>query len=154
MIYISHRGNIDGPNPSEENKPEYIEHALEQRYRVEVDAWTFGDGTTENVFLGHDEPEYRVNLNWMMKYSDQLVVHCKNAQALILMSGTFNTFWHQTDDYTLTSKGWIWTYPNKPAPKPSAAGMSITVALGKGYPWKTEGFRGICSDYIASYRND
>ncbi len=24
MIIISHRGNIDGPNPDMENKPEYI----------------------------------------------------------------------------------------------------------------------------------
>lgn len=153
MIYISHRGNLDGPNPSEENKPEYIEHALEQRYRVELDCWSLGDGTQSHVWLGHDEPEYRVDLEWMMKYRDQLVVHCKNSQALMLMSSTFNSFWHQEDDYTLTSKGWIWAYPFKPAPLPKSAGVAITVALGKEYPWEEEGFRGICSDYIERYRN-
>ena len=24
-----------------------------------------------------------------------------------------NYFWHQSDDYVLTSKGYIWTFPNK-----------------------------------------
>jgi hypothetical protein len=24
-----------------------------------------------------------------------------------------NYFWHQSDDYTITSKGYFWTYPGK-----------------------------------------
>jgi hypothetical protein len=31
MKLIAHRGNIDGPNPLEENRPEYIEAAIPQR---------------------------------------------------------------------------------------------------------------------------
>ena len=26
---------------------------------------------------------------------------------------SLNYFWHQTDDFTLTSHGYIWTYPGK-----------------------------------------
>ena len=26
----------------------------------------------------------------------------------------FNYFWHQEDDYTLTSEGYVWVYPGKP----------------------------------------
>jgi hypothetical protein len=28
----------------------------------------------------------------------------------------FNFFWHQNDDYTLTSKGYPWVYPGKMVP--------------------------------------
>ena len=31
MILISHRGNINGPNPEMENNPEYIQKAIRLR---------------------------------------------------------------------------------------------------------------------------
>ena len=39
MILISHRGNLDGKNESEENNPLYIEEALNAGYEVEIDVW-------------------------------------------------------------------------------------------------------------------
>jgi hypothetical protein len=57
---ISHRGNIDGPNPCRENHPDYIKAALNKGYGVEIDAW-FVDGQWG---LGHDEPLYAVNLQY------------------------------------------------------------------------------------------
>ena len=39
MKLIAHRGNIDGPNVNEENKPEYILQAIEKGYFVEIDLW-------------------------------------------------------------------------------------------------------------------
>jgi hypothetical protein len=40
--------------------------------------------------------------------------HCKNFAALDKLQGSnLNYFWHQEDDHTLTSKGFIWTYPGK-----------------------------------------
>ncbi len=39
MIYISHRGNLEGPTKDFENKPEYIENAISQGYEVEIDVW-------------------------------------------------------------------------------------------------------------------
>ena len=39
MIFISHRGNLEGPNPERENNPDYISEALERVYSVEVDVW-------------------------------------------------------------------------------------------------------------------
>lgn len=52
MIIISHRGNINGPNPRMENKPEYIKKALDENFMVEIDVW-FYQG---ELWLGHDEP--------------------------------------------------------------------------------------------------
>ena len=39
MILISHRGNIDGPEPNTENKPSRIQYTISQGYDVEVDFW-------------------------------------------------------------------------------------------------------------------
>jgi glycerophosphoryl diester phosphodiesterase len=39
MKLIAHRGNTEGPNPLEENKPEYIEEAIENGFDVEIDIW-------------------------------------------------------------------------------------------------------------------
>ena len=57
MILISHRGNINGPNPSMENKPEYVLDAKLKGYDVEIDVWWKEDG----FYLGHDEPQYKVS---------------------------------------------------------------------------------------------
>jgi hypothetical protein len=43
MIYISHRGNIDGKKPHLENSPSYIDEAIELGYDVEVDLWFVDD---------------------------------------------------------------------------------------------------------------
>ena len=37
MIKISHRGNIKGPNMDRENRPSYVDAALQLGYDVEVD---------------------------------------------------------------------------------------------------------------------
>ena len=37
MIVISHRGNIDGPNPKTENKPHQIEKVISMDVQVEID---------------------------------------------------------------------------------------------------------------------
>ena len=39
MLFISHRGNIDGINVKNENKPSYILNALKNNFDVEVDIW-------------------------------------------------------------------------------------------------------------------
>ena len=37
MFIISHRGNLQGPDLTQENKPEYIDGALAKGFDVEVD---------------------------------------------------------------------------------------------------------------------
>ena len=39
MFFISHRGNIDGINQSDENKPSKIEHIISLGLHVEIDVW-------------------------------------------------------------------------------------------------------------------
>jgi hypothetical protein len=112
MRLISHRGNLSGPNSEKENSPEYIKIAYELGYDVEIDLWS---NDTE-MFLGHDEPQYKIDYEFINSMSDRLWVHCKNLEALYcceFLLKDINYFWHQSDDFTLTSKNIIWTYPGK-----------------------------------------
>ena len=56
MILIAHRGNISGPNPEMENRPEYVKKAIDLGYNVEVDVWY----ENNQLFLGHDGPQYKI----------------------------------------------------------------------------------------------
>ena len=57
MFFISHRGNISGPNKKDENKFEYIKNTLNLGFDVEIDIWHYKN----NFYLGHDEPIFKVN---------------------------------------------------------------------------------------------
>jgi SAM-dependent methyltransferase len=107
MRIISHRGNLSGPNPYKENSIEYIEEAISEGFDVEIDFWVVDN----ECYLGHDEPQYPVTMEWLEKYKDILWIHCKNRDALEKISSSsidFHYFWHQIDRYTLTSKGIGW----------------------------------------------
>ena len=142
MILISHRGNLRGRIPKYENNPSYIEKALKEGFDVEIDVW-YKDN---EWYLGHDEPTYHINMNWLR--NKKLWCHAKNIEALNkMLKEDIHCFWHQEDDVTLTSKGYIWTYPGK-----LLTDKSICVLLKKNskIPKKV---LGICSDYVVTYKN-
>ena len=141
MKFISHRGNVNGPSASE-NKPEYILHAVSLGYDVEVDVWF----EANQLFLGHDSPTYKVDLNFLL--NDQLWCHCKNVKALnVLLDGGAHCFFHETDDVVLTSRGFLWTYPGKELTK-----NSICVLPELGFRGDLDFCYGICSDFIGDYK--
>ena len=110
MKLIAHRGNTEGRQKLLENHPNYISNTISQGFDVEVDVWI-----TDRLYLGHDEPQYHCPISFLVTNSDKLWIHCKNLNALEALNGIscLNVFWHQKDDYTLTSKGYVWTYPKK-----------------------------------------
>jgi len=110
MILISHRGNISGRKEEEENNPEYILNAIDSGFDVEIDLWA-----KDKLYLGHDEPQYECPIKFLTQNFRKLWIHCKNLEALEILVNfkTLNFFWHQNDDFTLTSKKFIWTYPGK-----------------------------------------
>lgn len=108
MKLIAHRGLFDGPNKALENHPDQIKAAWDLGFDCEIDLRVV-DG---EFWLGHDEPQYKISHNFLEM--GPLWIHAKNLEALRYLSITrFNYFWHQEDDYTLTSKGIIWAYPGK-----------------------------------------
>jgi hypothetical protein len=148
MILISHRGNLSGPNIEMENHPEYIEAAITSSYNCEVDLWVINN----ELFFGHDCPQYKITMDFLINFKKSLWIHCKNLQSLELLINKqlgFTFFWHQNDDFTLTSNGFIWTFPGK-----STCEKSILVHLSEpenminGFNKK---IAGICSDYVTKF---
>ncbi len=147
MKLIAHRGNINGKLESWENEPTYIDLAIKKGYDVEVDVW-YKDGI---LWLGHDKPDYGVDLRWFIDRISKLWIHCKNIEALNFFHSNFenypfNYFWHEEDTLTLTSFNYIWVYPNKQPIKNSIAVMpelnndDVSQCLG------------VCSDYVEKYK--
>lgn len=112
MYIIANRGNVSGLSINE-NSIDQILTALAEGFDVKIDVRS-ADGY---LFLGHDEPQEMLP-QWLMdKFNSSLWVHCKDIDALYLVSTLYpnsNYFYHQSDDATVTSKGYFWTYPGKP----------------------------------------
>lgn len=139
MILISHRGNTLGRS-DKENHPDYIKTTLKDGYDVEVDVWfIFGKWA-----LGHDEPQYVITKDFLQ--NSKLWCHAKTINTLQrLLDIKAHCFFHKNDDATLTSKGYIWTYPGKILTK-----KSICVLPDKAI--SLSGCAGICSDHISMYK--
>lgn len=108
-IFISHRGNTECIDEERENTPEYIDLAIQKGYEVEIDIWKIED----KLYLGHDEPELEVALEWLADRKKHLWIHTKNRQALEYLteiSQSFKFFWHSSEPYILTSNGLIWAH--------------------------------------------
>ena len=139
MKFISHRGNVNGPDPGKENSPSYIKSALSAGYNVEIDVWNL-NGTW---FLGHDDPSYEIDIRFLM--NDKLLCHAKNLAALdkMLVHTNIHCFWHQEDHYTVTSRGYIVSYPGY-----ETTPRTICMKPELADPNSTADCHGICSDYI------
>lgn len=147
MIFISHRGNIDGPNEESENNPSYIDLAIDEGFDVEIDLWMVGS----KLYLGHDEPDIKIDENFLLDRESVLWVHCKNGAALDFAANNYlNCFFHDTDDYTITSAGFVWAYPGKDR----ASDHCIMVKPEFFNFPSTENYAGVCSDYIRKIRQD
>jgi len=143
MILIAHRGNVQGSKPTLENSPEYIQNAINLGYDVEVDVWC----NSNRLSLGHDEPTYEIEIQWIMERSNKLWIHCKNIEAIEYFNKLIddvNYFWHEDDVLTLTNTGHIWSTHN------IDKGILVMPETFNTFP--TENTLGICSDNIKSYK--
>jgi hypothetical protein len=149
MKLIAHRGNTNGSNPLKENNPDYINYALSKGYDAEIDIRY--DKSNERFYLGHDGPDYLINWSWLEDRKEKLWIHCKNLEALYVFScSAFRTnyFWHQNDDFTLTSENYIWTYPGKSYTPRSIIVMPETIIGEEIRSIKAYNCFGVCSDYV------
>lgn len=146
---ISHRGNLNGVELEEENHPNKIEKVISLGYDCEVDLFRIKN----SFYLGHDKPQYEITYDWLLNFNEKLWIHVKNFEALNFLvnkNTELNYFWHQSDDFTLTSKNFIWTFPDKVTNKNS---VIVKLDFQPNYLNDIEIF-GICSDYISLYANE
>jgi hypothetical protein len=146
MKLIAHRGLFNGPDVNLENRPEQIELALLEGYECEVDLWI----VNSDFYLGHDYPDYPINKKWLDRLG--LWIHAKNLAALRWLTTTdLEYFWHQNDDFVLTSHNYIWTFPGQALTERSVMVMpehvdkSLTTA-------RDANCYAICSDYVSSLK--
>jgi hypothetical protein len=147
VIYIAHRGNLTGPNPEKENSPEYIVEAIDKGFNVEVDVWCIKN----ELYLGHDMPQYKIDECFLLQRHKVLWIHCKNLEALdyLLKHRNLNVFVHDKDMATLTSHNYVWTYPGcKYYPKNSICVMPEWEVSDA----EPQNYIGVCSDHVESIK--
>jgi hypothetical protein len=148
MKLIAHRGNTDGIQKEFENKLDYIEHALNLGFDCEVDV-RIKEG---KLFLGHDEPQYELSIDWLEKHHTKLWLHCKDIQVIekfheLDSRGSYlHYFWHEHDTLTITNRGYLWVYPGK---QPIINSIAVLPELNNDDVSKCYG---VCSDVIMNYK--
>ena len=141
MILISHRGNINGRKPELENGQRYCQTAIDAGYNVEIDVWVY-DGI---FWTGHARPQYRVDEDFFLK--EEVWCHAKDIEALKrLLDLGAHCFFHQNDNVTLTSEGYLWTNPTHQLTEKSICVLPELQTID------IEGCAGICSDYVERYK--
>lgn len=147
MRFISHRGNLIQIIPELENRPSQIQKVIELGYDCEVDLW-LSEG---KLYLGHDTPQYLIEIDFLQLYVRNLWVHCKNIDALLWCKDStingLNYFWHQEDKVALTSLGYIWAYPGF---QPIRNSIAVMPEINDEHELLS--CLGICSDRIEFYR--
>lgn len=143
---IAHRALFDGPNPALENNPYQIERALSHGFDAEIDVWRIED----RWMLGHDAGLYEVNDLFFNQ--PNLWCHAKNLDALeAMVRRGVHCFWHDTDAFTLTSRGFIWAYPGQPLVE-----RSVWVQPEWAEDWRERldtTCHAICSKHVAEIRS-
>ncbi len=142
MIYIAHRGNINGPDPINENKPEYLLKAINNGYYVETDLWVIKN----ELFLGHDKPTYKIDIQFLLNIKKYLFCHCKNIDALyyiIKNHEDIECFYHHSDECVLTSKNHLWNFPGT-----KLTPLTICVMPEMINQIIDTNCYGVCSDYV------
>ena len=142
MKLISHRGNTNGCIPKLENDPDYIKNAINLGYDVEIDIW-YKNG----LWLGHDEPQYKTSMGFLLSNSDKLWIHCKNFEALnfLLDEESLRLFYHEQEDHTIMSNRLIWAHDISKANTKCIIPLLTKESVEN---WKPVPVYGVCSDYI------
>jgi hypothetical protein len=149
MKLIAHRGLMNGPDQTLENTPDQIDKCLAEGFDVEVDVWWLNG----RWWLGHDEPKIATSFYFLKRKG--IWIHCKNElvlEKLVAHPRQLHYFWHQTDCYTLTSKGIPWIYPGK---QPIYNGVTVLPEEWmdlKDVKLLADNGHGICSDYVADIK--
>jgi hypothetical protein len=150
MKIISHRGNINGPLPEKENRPSYIDSAIQLGYEVEVDLRIVNN----EFWLGHDTSQYKIDITWMRLRKDNIWFHCKDMESsirLLELNENFKFFCHSQDNFVLTSTGHLWVHDinEKINEKCIIPLLSTEEIILNNIPR----IFGVCSDYVSFLKN-
>lgn len=148
MKLIAHRGNVDGICHQKENTQSYIDKAISLGYDVEIDIHRIND----ILFLGHDKPENKISLEWLIDRRKNLWVHTKNFAALAyLIDFDLRSFYHKSEDHTIINNcNLIWSHNLADANKKSIIPLLSMNDINSSY--KIDVY-GICSDFVSTLKD-
>jgi hypothetical protein len=158
---ISHRGNLEGPEPTFENKMETFQKAMDLGYSLELDIWHKDDG----LYLGHDGPDTKTSFEELLKLTigypyQNVYVHCKTLETLqecvkeipLGLFSCFVPFFHDVDDCIMLMNGVVWIHPHatkKSLHRPSHSILVCPDPIKNNYidelPWNE--YAGVCTDF-------
>lgn len=153
MILISHRGNTNGINKELENTTDYIDSAIKKGFDVEIDIWH----KNNQFYLGHDGPEKKIEMKWLLEREKSLWIHTKNFLSLKkLLNTKLKLFFHEKESHVLIyNTKLIWSHELSEADNVSIIPLldqkSISNYLKRNK--KKQNIAGICSDFIELYLN-
>jgi hypothetical protein len=115
-LRVYHRGN-SARDLSVENNPKKLLELVRRGRHIELDIWTVGN----KLFVGHDRPDVEVTYDWLLAVEPRALIHCKDGRTFSVLRRYFacrgiaaNLFYHTSEDYALSTGGWVITYPGKP----------------------------------------
>lgn len=148
MIPISHRGNLDGRIIELENNKSYIEKAIKDGYDVEIDIRF----KNNSLWLGHDEPQEEISIDWLIENSNKLWIHCKDLNSIMFIRKSnltqLNYFGHSLDSFVLTSKGFLFCLPSNDLDK------NCVLVMPEFFDFipTNNNMHGVLTDYAKYYR--
>jgi hypothetical protein len=146
MIFISHRGNLEGKGGENlENHPDYINKALKEGFDVEIDVWF-----TDQLYLGHDDPQYLVDKQWLLDRKNRLWIHTKNFAAMDnLIDSDLRLFYHEKENHVaIANTKLVWSHNLQEATEKSVIPL---LSLDDIKNWKQKPVYAICSDFVAHF---
>lgn len=145
MILISHRGNITGRIPDSENRPSYIQDTITLGYDVEIDVRM----KEEQLYLGHDYAQYRVELEWLLERKDRLWIHTKDFESLdLLIDKGLRIFYHEQERQTIINNtNLIWSHDLGSISSKSIIPLLDLESINE-YGHLAQNVYGVCSDYL------
>lgn len=145
MILISHRGNITGRIPESENQPEYIQDTIIIGYDVEIDV-RMKEG---ELYLGHDYPQYKIELEWLLERRDSLWIHTKDFESLnLLIDKGLRVFFHEQERQTIINNtNLIWSHDLGSISNKSIIPLLDLQSINR-YGHLAQNVYGVCSDYL------
>ena len=162
MQVISHRGNLRGIDLNRENQIWAIEECIKLGYKVEVDLWTYEpiDDSGYRMYLSHDKPTgkvgckaLRTDINWLLENQQDLLIHCKNREAVEYAMDILDAEWfcHDRDRWAGTSRGHLICYGER---HDLIDDNTVIVMMPEHHDIKEipKGVYGVCTDFVENYK--
>lgn len=113
---IAHRGLLEGPSKELENSLILIKNNFKKYPFIinEIDIWI-----EKKIFFGHEISGQIVEPSFLIENSKNLILHIKNIDTKFpesielfkLLNNKCHIYAHDSDNFTITNKGWIWSHP-------------------------------------------